>query len=99
MLQTVSHKSLKNSFNEFPACELQFNSASQPAKGDFFGVLSFTQPCFGETVIYVHVPVVQKVIINHIWIVFRGGVPSQQHSSFGPTSLSCALCNSVYGLQ
>ncbi|XP_067041693.1 uncharacterized protein [Acropora muricata] len=56
----VSHKSLKNSFNEFPACELQFNSASQPAKGGFFGVLSFTQPCFGETVMYVHVPVVQK---------------------------------------
>ena len=58
----VSHKSLKNSFNEFPTCELQFNSACQPAKGGFFGVLSFTQPCFGETVMYVHVPVVQKVI-------------------------------------
>ncbi|KAK2553307.1 hypothetical protein P5673_025271 [Acropora cervicornis] len=56
----VSHKSLKNSFTEFPACELQFNSACQPAKGSFFGVLSFTQPCFGETVIYVHVPAVQK---------------------------------------
>ncbi|XP_067041702.1 uncharacterized protein [Acropora muricata] len=56
----VSHKSLKDSFTEFPACELQFNSACQPAKGSFFGVLSFTQPCFGETVIYVHVPAVQK---------------------------------------
>lgn len=61
-LQRVSHKSLKDSFTEFPACELQFKSACQPAKGSFFGVLSFTQPCFGETVIYVHVPAVQKVI-------------------------------------
>ena len=27
--------------------------------------------------------------------VVRGRVPSRQHSSFGPTSLSCALSNSV----
>ena len=36
---------------------------------------------------------------SHIWIVFRGRAPNRQHSSFGPTSLSCALCNSVYGLR
>ena len=36
---------------------------------------------------------------SHIWIVFRGRASGRQHSSFGPTSLSCALCNSVYGLQ
>ena len=61
----VSHKSLKNSLTEFPACELQFNSDCQPTKGSFFDVLSFTQPCFGETVMYVYVPVVQKVILNN----------------------------------
>ena len=65
----VSHKSLENSFSEFPACELQFNSVCQPAKGSFFGVLSFTKPCFGETVMYVHVPVVQKAIIIIIIII------------------------------
>ena len=59
----VSHKSLKNSFTEFPAYELQFKSACHPAKVGFFIVLSFTQQGFGETVMYVHVPVVEKVII------------------------------------
>ena len=39
------------------------------------------------------------VLRSHIWIVFRGRTPNRQHSSFGPTSLSCALCNSVYGLR
>ena len=29
------------------------------------------------------------------WVMFRGRAPSRQHSSFGPTSLSCALRNSV----
>ena len=32
---------------------------------------------------------------GHTWVVFRGRAPSRQHSSFGPTSLSCALSNSV----
>ena len=36
---------------------------------------------------------------NHIWVVFRGRAPNRQHSFFGPTSLSCALCNSVHGLR
>ena len=36
---------------------------------------------------------------SHIWIVFRGRAPNRQYSSFGPTSVSCALCNSVYGLR
>ena len=36
---------------------------------------------------------------SHIWIKFRGRAPNRQHSFFGPTSLSCALCNSVYGLR
>ena len=39
------------------------------------------------------------VLRRHIWIVFRGRAPSRLHSSFAPTSLSCALGNSVYGLQ
>ena len=39
------------------------------------------------------------VLRSHIWIVFRGWAPNRQHSSFGPTSLSCALGNSVYGLR
>ena len=39
------------------------------------------------------------VLLSHILIVFRGRAPNQQHSSFGPTSLSCALGNSVYGLR
>ena len=39
------------------------------------------------------------VLRSHIWIVFRGRAPNRQHSSFGPTSLSCALCNSAYGLR
>ncbi|XP_067041664.1 uncharacterized protein [Acropora muricata] len=52
----VSHKSLKNSFTEFPACELQFYSCN-PGKVGFFGILGFTQPCFGETVMFVHVAV------------------------------------------
>ena len=34
---------------------------------------------------------------SHIWIVFRGRAPNRQDCSFGPTSLSCAFCNSVYG--
>ena len=36
---------------------------------------------------------------NLIWIMFRGRAPSRQLSSFGPTSLRCALGNSVYGLR
>ena len=40
-----------------------------------------------------------SVLRSHTWIVFRGRVPSRQHSSFGPTPLSCALWNSVYGLR
>ena len=39
------------------------------------------------------------VLRSHIWIVLRGRAPSRQHSSFGLTSLSCALCNSVYELR
>ena len=39
------------------------------------------------------------VLRSHTRIVFRGRAPSRQHSSFGPTSLSCTLCNSVYGLR
>ena len=39
------------------------------------------------------------VLQSHIWIVFRGRAPRRQHSSFGPTSLSCALCNSVYRMR
>ena len=35
------------------------------------------------------------VLRGHTWVVFRGRAPSRQHSSFGPTSLSCALSNSV----
>ena len=35
------------------------------------------------------------VLPGHTWVVFRGRAPSRQHSSFGPTSLSCALRNSV----
>ena len=35
------------------------------------------------------------VIRGHTWIVFRGRAPSRQHSSSGPSSLSCALRNSV----
>ncbi|XP_015776956.1 PREDICTED: uncharacterized protein LOC107354967 isoform X4 [Acropora digitifera] len=52
----VSHKSLKNSFTDFPACELQFYSCC-PGKVGFFGTLGFTQPCIGETLMLVHVPV------------------------------------------
>ena len=32
---------------------------------------------------------------GHTWVVFRGLAPSRQHSSFGPTSSSRALSNSV----
>ena len=39
------------------------------------------------------------VLRSHIWIVFMGRAPSRQQSSFGPTSLNCALCSSVYGLR
>ena len=35
------------------------------------------------------------VLRGQTWVVFRGRAPSRQHSSFGPTSLSCALSNSV----
>ena len=35
------------------------------------------------------------VLRGHTWVVVRGRVPSRQHSSFGPTSLSCVLSNSV----
>ena len=35
------------------------------------------------------------VLRGHTWVVVRGRAPSRQHSSFGPTSLSCALRNSV----
>ena len=35
------------------------------------------------------------VLRGHTWVGFRGRAPSWQHSSFGPTSLSCALSNSV----
>ena len=31
--------------------------------------------------------------------MFRSRAPNRQHSSIGPTSLSCALCNPVYGLS
>ena len=36
------------------------------------------------------------VLRGHTWIVFRARASSRQHNSFGPTSLSCALRNSVY---
>ena len=39
------------------------------------------------------------VLRSHIWIVFRGRAPNRQYSSFVPTSLSYALCDSVYGLR
>ena len=32
---------------------------------------------------------------GYTWVVFRGRAPSRQHSSFGPTSLSCVLRESV----
>ena len=35
------------------------------------------------------------VLGGHTWVMFRGRAPSRQHSSFGPTLLSCALSNSV----
>ena len=35
------------------------------------------------------------VLRGHTWVVFRSRAPSRLHSSFGPTSLSCALSNSV----
>ena len=31
------------------------------------------------------------VLRGHTWVVFRGRAPSRQHSSFGPTSLSCVV--------
>ena len=36
------------------------------------------------------------VLQGYTWIVFRGRAPSRQHSSFGPSSLSCVLQNSVW---
>ena len=39
------------------------------------------------------------VLWGHTWVVFRGRAPSRQHSSFCPTSLSCALRNSVYDCE
>ena len=35
------------------------------------------------------------VLRGHTWVVFSGGAPSWQHSSFSPTSLICSLSNSV----
>ena len=35
------------------------------------------------------------VLRGHTWVVFRGRAPSLQHSSFGPTSSSRVLNNSV----
>ena len=35
----------------------------------------------------------------HISVVFRGRAPCRQHSSIGPTSLSCALRNLVYDCE
>ena len=35
------------------------------------------------------------VLRGHTWVVFRGRSPSRQHNSFGPTSLSYAVSNSV----
>ena len=58
----MSHKSLKNSFTEFPACELKFYSC-YPGKVGFFGSLCFTQPCISETSMIVHVPVDNEVKI------------------------------------
>lgn len=39
------------------------------------------------------------VLRGHTWVVFRGRTPSQQHSFFGPTLLSCALRHSVYDCE
>ena len=39
------------------------------------------------------------VLRGHTWVVFRGRAPSRQHSSFGPTLLSCALRHSVYNCE
>ena len=36
---------------------------------------------------------------GHTRIVFRGQAPGRRHSSFGPTSLSCVLLNSVYDCE
>ena len=36
------------------------------------------------------------VLWGQTWVMFRDRAPRQQHSSFGPTSLSCTLSNSVY---
>ena len=60
----MSHKSLKNSFTEFPACELQFYWCC-PGKVGFFGTLGFTQPCVGETSMLVHVPVDKEVKVSY----------------------------------
>ena len=39
------------------------------------------------------------VLRGHTWVVFRDRAPSWQHSSFDPTSLSCALWNSVFDCE
>ena len=40
-------------------------------------------------------PLCGAVLRGHTWVVFRGRAPSRQHSSFGLTSSSRALSNSV----
>ena len=35
------------------------------------------------------------VLRGHAWVVFWGWVPKQQHGSFGATSTSCGLHNSI----
>ena len=80
-------------------CGLSF-SRSQPDFEGFLRALRFP-PYSKLTPSLIHLAVVlgMGVVRSHTWIVFRGRMPNRQHSSFGPTSLSCALCNSVYGLR
>ncbi|XP_068702753.1 uncharacterized protein [Montipora foliosa] len=62
---SVSHELLKNSFNDFPQLELMFRSSGNSARTGFFGVLVFTQPSIGETVLYVRVPV-KKMFVERM---------------------------------
>ena len=73
-------------------CGLSF-SRSQPDSEVFLRVLRFSslskidsQPIPSGCA---------AVLRGHPWVVFRSRAPSQQHSSFGPISLSRALSNSV----
>lgn len=62
---SVSHELLKNSFNDFPQLELVFRSSGNSTRAGFFGVLVFTQPSIGETVLYARVPV-KKMFVERM---------------------------------